>query len=114
MPLHCDSIDGPVVKAAIKALDSGDVSVVLPFVLEEGEAEVPGAFEKATKARAHSPEAKDVADRHFFETVVRRSTGRGKAPPSPDSSPPGSVTDPWSPWLRGRSRPDRRKNSSSY
>jgi hypothetical protein len=64
-------MDGPVVKAAIKALDSGDVSTVLPFVPEEGEAEVTEAFEKVTKARAQSPEAKDVADRHFFETVVR-------------------------------------------
>jgi hypothetical protein len=64
-------MDGPVVKAAIKALDSGDVSAVLPFVPEEGEAEVTEAFERVTKARAHSPEAKDVADRHFFETVVR-------------------------------------------
>jgi hypothetical protein len=73
-------MDGPVVKAAIKALDSGDVSVVLPFVPEEGEAEVTAAFERVTKARAHSPEAKDVADRHFFETVVRIHRAEEGAP----------------------------------
>lgn len=71
MPPHCDSMDGPVVKAAMKALESGDVRAVLPFVPREGEAEVTAAFEKVMKAREQSLEAKDVADRHFFETVVR-------------------------------------------
>ena len=71
MPPHCDSMDGPVVKAAMKALDNGDVKAVLPFVPREGEAEVTAAFEKVIKARAQSPEAKEVADKHFFETVVR-------------------------------------------
>jgi hypothetical protein len=64
-------MDGPVVEAAIKALDSGDVSAVLPFVPEEGEAEVTVAFKKVLKARVQSPEAREVADKHFFETVVR-------------------------------------------
>ena len=71
MPPRCDSMDGPVVKAAIRALDSGDVTAILPFVPEEGEAEVTDAFDKVTKLRAQGPEAREVADRHFFETVVR-------------------------------------------
>lgn len=71
MPPHCDSMDGPVVKAAMVALESADVRAVLPFVPEEGEAEVTEAFEKVMKVREHSHEARDVADRHFFETVVR-------------------------------------------
>jgi hypothetical protein len=64
-------MDGPVVKAAIRALDSGDVTAILPFVSEEGEAEVTEAFDKVMKVREGGLEAKDVADRHFFETVVR-------------------------------------------
>jgi hypothetical protein len=64
-------MDGPVVKAAMKALGNGDVRAVLPFVPKEGETEITEAFEKVIKARAQSPEAKEVADRHFFETVVR-------------------------------------------
>jgi hypothetical protein len=40
MPPHCDSLDGPVVTAARRALDAGNVDVVLPFVPEQGEAEV--------------------------------------------------------------------------
>ena len=71
MPPHGDSMDGPVVKAAMKALESADVRAVLPFVPEEGEAEITQTFSKVLKARAQSPEAREVADRHFFETVVR-------------------------------------------
>jgi hypothetical protein len=32
MPPHCDSLDGPVVTAARRALDAGNVDLVLPFV----------------------------------------------------------------------------------
>ena len=71
MPPHCDSMDGPVVRAAIKTLQSADVRAVLPFVPEEGESEVTEAFEKVIKARVQSPEAREVADWHFYETVVR-------------------------------------------
>ena len=62
MPPHCDSMDGPVVKAAMEALESADVRAVLPFVPEEGEPEVTEAFEKVIKARVQSPEAREVAD----------------------------------------------------
>jgi hypothetical protein len=64
-------MDGPVVEAAMEALDNNDVSVVLPFVPKEGEAEVMETFEKVLGARAQGMEAREVADRHFFETVVR-------------------------------------------
>ena len=71
MPPHCDSLDGPVVRAARRALEVSDVDLVLPYVHADGEREVRDAFDLATKARAASPEARDVADRWFFETVVR-------------------------------------------
>lgn len=61
MPPHCDSIDGPVVKAAMNALDTHDVGAILPFVPEEGEAEVTEAFEKVMRVRTRSPEVKEVA-----------------------------------------------------
>ena len=47
MPPHCDSLDGPVVTAARRALDAGNVDVVLPFVPEQGEAEVKDVSEHA-------------------------------------------------------------------
>jgi hypothetical protein len=71
MPPHCDSLDGPVVTAARKALEGKDVEQVLPYVPEGGEPEVREAFALTIKARTLSPEAQEVADRWFFETVVR-------------------------------------------
>lgn len=46
MPPHCDTLDGPVVKAAKKALDTGTVNLVLPWVPEKAEDELRNAFEK--------------------------------------------------------------------
>ena len=34
MPPHCDSMDGPVVSAARRALEKEDVNLVLPYVQE--------------------------------------------------------------------------------
>lgn len=71
VPPHCDSLDGPVVTAAARALDTGDIGVVLPFVPESGEPEAVEAFEKTSAVRTLSPSAQALADRYFFETVVR-------------------------------------------
>lgn len=71
MPPHCDSMDGPVVKAAIKALDAGNVNLILPYVPREGEQEVIKAFEKVVRVRKGDAVAREVADLYFFETVVR-------------------------------------------
>lgn len=71
MPPHCDSLDGPVVTAARRALEAGDVGVVLPFVPAQGESEVRAMFDAATNVRELNEDARNVADRLFFETVVR-------------------------------------------
>ena len=80
MPPHCDSLDGPVVTAARAALEREDVDVVLPYVQEEGEPELRDAFHLVMKARSQGPEAHELADRFFFETVVRiHRAGEGAA-----------------------------------
>jgi hypothetical protein len=71
MPPHCDSLDGPVVTAARHALEAGDVTLVLPFVQEEGEAEVRNTFAACQSVRGLGDQARELADRLFFETVVR-------------------------------------------
>lgn len=71
MPPHCDSLDGPVVTAARQALTAADVDLVLPFVHADGEAEVRAVFDSVMPVRELGPEARAVADRHFFEAVVR-------------------------------------------
>lgn len=68
---HCDAVDGPVATAAVKALDTGNVNLVLPYAPGEAEAELGAAFEQALAVRSKGPEAKALADRYFMETVVR-------------------------------------------
>lgn len=68
---HCDGVDGPVVTDARAALEAGDVTPVLKWIPEADEQEVREAFDQALVVREQSPEAKQLADRYFFETLVR-------------------------------------------
>ena len=68
---HCDTLDGPVVAAARKALDSGNVNPVLIWVQKKDEAEIRKHFEKTVAVRKVSAQAKELADMYFFETLVR-------------------------------------------
>ncbi len=71
MPPHCDSMDGPVAKAAMAALEAENVDFILPYVHAAGEAEVRAAFRRVVPLRHDGPRVRDVADRYFLETVVR-------------------------------------------
>lgn len=68
---HCDGMDGPVVRAAQQALDAGDVNRVLIWVRTDDEPEIRKAFEDAAAVRKLGAGARELADRYFFETVVR-------------------------------------------
>src|SRR5512145_1691432 len=68
---HCDTLDGPVVKDARVALDAKDVTPVLKWVSHEKEGEIREAFQHALGVRSLGPEARALADRYFFETLVR-------------------------------------------
>jgi len=68
---HCDGLDGPVVKAAQRALDMRNPAFALIWVQAKDEPEIRTAFERTLAVRALSPSAKELADRFFFETLVR-------------------------------------------
>jgi uncharacterized protein DUF6448 len=68
---HCDGLDGPVVAAARMALQTGNLSRVLIWVRPEDSAQIKSAFEEAIAVRKLSPQAELLADRSFFETLVR-------------------------------------------
>lgn len=68
---HCDTLSGPVVMTARAALEMGDVTPVLKWVKKEHEGEIRAAFRKTLAVRSQGPDAKELADRYFFETVVR-------------------------------------------
>ncbi len=68
---HCDGVDGPVIKSAQQALESGNVNRVLIWVQPGDEAQIKGAFNKALEVRRLNPSARELADNYFFETLVR-------------------------------------------
>lgn len=68
---HCDTLDGPVVVLARKALATGDVNLVLPWVRKSDEPEIRQAFTHTLSVRKLGPQARQLADSFFFETLVR-------------------------------------------
>jgi hypothetical protein len=68
---HCDTLDGPVVSSAKIALEKGDITPVLKWIRSSDEKEITEVFQKTLAARKSGPEAKEIADRYFFETLVR-------------------------------------------
>ena len=68
---HCDTLDGPVISQARQALETGDVKIALPWVAADKEQEIRGAFDLAVAVRGKGPKEKELADRYFYETLVR-------------------------------------------
>jgi len=68
---HCDGLDGPVVKAAQRALETRNPAPVLIWVQDKDEREIRTAFEQTLAVRELGPQARELADRFFFETLVR-------------------------------------------
>lgn len=68
---HCDTLDGPVAKAGLKALDSGELDHALVWVKANAEPELRAAFKQALAVRVLGKDARVLADRYFLETLVR-------------------------------------------
>lgn len=90
---HCDTLDGPVVKDARVALESKDVTPVFKWVRADAEAEIRDAFQQALKVRALGGEAGALADRYFFETLVRVHRA-GEGAPYTGLKPAGVTLEP--------------------
>lgn len=77
---HCDTMDGPVVKDAIKAIEKNNVNYVLKWVRADDEKEITEAFTLMMKVWPLGPDAKTLAEKYFFETLVRiHRAGEGVA-----------------------------------
>lgn len=68
---HCDTMDGPIIKSAQDALETGNIDLVLMWIQKKDEAELKQAFQKAREVRKLNPAAKELSDRYFLETFVR-------------------------------------------
>jgi hypothetical protein len=87
---HCDTLDGPVVSEARIALESGDVTPLLKWVRASDEGVIRSAFELARSVRTLGPEARELADTYFFETLVRIHRA-GEGAPFAGLKPAGNV-----------------------
>lgn len=90
---HCDTLGGPVVSAARVALEKGDVTPVLKWVKKEYEPEVRVAFASTMAVRSKGPEARELADMYFFETLVRLHRA-GEGEPYTGLKPAGTDLGP--------------------
>lgn len=90
---HCDSLDGPVVQAARRALSSSDVNLVLPWVPPDQESAIREAFLQAIAVRKLNTNAERLADTWFFETLVRIHRA-GEGAPYEGLKPAGSDIAP--------------------
>ncbi|QXE86334.1 hypothetical protein KP003_18560 [Geomonas nitrogeniifigens] len=84
---HCDTLDGPVIQDARKAIAAKDVTPVLKWVKTKDEKVVRAAFKKVISAR---PEAKEAAEHKFFGTLVKVHRA-GEGAPFTGLKPAGSV-----------------------
>ena len=90
---HCDTMNGPVVKAAQKALTTKNVNYILIWVEQKDENEVKAAFSQVLKVRRLNRDARSLADKYFFETVVRlHRTNEGE--PYTGIKPVGTEIEP--------------------
>lgn len=89
---HCDTLDGPVVLDARAALERGDVTPLLKWVRPTDETETRQAFDQAQQVRKLGPQAKELADHYFFETLVRLHRA-GEGAPYTGLKPAGTDLD---------------------
>ncbi|WP_136526229.1 DUF6448 family protein [Geomonas ferrireducens] len=84
---HCDTLDGPVIQDAQKALEAKDITPVLKWVKVKDEKAVKAAFNKALAAKgAHS----EAAHHKFFATLVKIHRA-GEGAPFTGLKPAGEV-----------------------
>lgn len=84
---HCDTLDGPVVQDARKAIQTREISPVLKWVKVKDEKAVRSAFQKVLASGAKNHEAAETA---FFGTLVKIHRA-GEGAPYTGLKPAGAV-----------------------
>ena len=89
---HCDSMDGPLIADAKKALAQNNVNYALKWVSAANEPEIRDAFSLVMKVKGLSPEAKELSEKYFFDTLVRIHRA-GEGVPFTGVKPSGTPID---------------------
>lgn len=91
---HCDTMKGPVIVTAKAALEKGDVTPILKWVKKDDEDEIRRVFKETLAVRKKGPEAKELADRYFLESLVRiHRAGEGAPFTGLKSEEPGETME---------------------
>jgi hypothetical protein len=85
---HCDTLDGPVIQDARKALDTKDVTPVLKWVKQKDEKVVRAAFAKALSTKGKKDA--NATEMQFFATLVKIHR-EGEGAPFTGLKPAGEV-----------------------
>lgn len=83
---HCDTLDGPVIQDARKALEAKDITPILKWVKPKDEKAVRAAFKKALAGMVKHP----AADQAFYTTLVKIHRA-GEGAPFTGLKPAGAV-----------------------
>ena len=86
-------MDGPVVRAAKRALNTRNINYVLIWVQQKDEAEIRQTFRQTLVVRRLNRDARELADRYFFETLVRIHRA-GESQPYTGLKPSGTDLGP--------------------
>jgi len=84
---HCDTLDGPVIQDARKAIEAREITPVLKWVKPQDEKTVRTAFNKLLAGKTKNPEA---AEHKFFATLVKIHRA-GEGAPFTGLQPAGAV-----------------------
>ncbi len=85
---HCDTLDGPVIQDARKALEVKDITPVLKWVKPRDEKSIRTAFARALAAKGKKDEA--AAENQFFVTLVKIHRA-GEGAPFAGLKPAGEI-----------------------
>lgn len=89
---HCDTMDGPVIKDARTALAHNNPAYVLKWVQHADEAELSETFRLTMNVRKLGKDAMTLADKYFFETLIRLHRS-GEGMPYTGVKPSGTPVD---------------------
>ncbi len=89
---HCDTMDGPLIADARKAMAQNNVNYALKWVSAANESEIRDAFSLVMKVKGLSNDAKELSEKYFFDTLVRIHRA-GEGVPFTGVKPSGTPID---------------------
>lgn len=89
---HCDTMSGPIIPEARAALEKGNITPILKWIKPENETELKTVFTQVVQVRVKNPEAKELADKYFLETLIRlHRAGEGAPYTGIKDTPPEKI-----------------------